>query len=136
MTKYIVSLLIAVISFLAISTSVKADTLMCNHKCEVDSDCGSGYACYVGVCRLNACPAVSTCVCTAETKTATPSPKVTTKPTATPKATATIVPNPTPVATRSAILKKTPTTGVNAWVLAGIAITMFVIGTRLSYFSA
>ncbi len=112
-------------------TPVFAQANMCNQKCDVDSDCGSGYRCYVGVCRLNSCPAASTCVCTSGSATATPvsTPKASTTPTASPTAKPTA--SPTPIATTSATLKHTPKTGFESWLLAGGAFLLFGLGSAL-----
>ncbi len=138
----IVIAIITLFLFTAFSVgSVSAQANMCNQRCEVDTDCGSGYSCYVGVCRLKLCPASSSCSCgTGVSPTPIASPKVTPQPTATPKATSTPKPtatpkpsaSPKPTASVSATLTQTPKTGAASWVTAGLAGILFLSGTALA----
>ncbi len=98
---------------------VSAQVDRCNVRCEVDADCGGSYRCYTGVCRLNACPAVSTCICSA-TQSGTTDQKKTVK----------TIPSPTPraQATSSSTLAKTPKTGASEWVVAATAFVGLTLG--------
>lgn len=119
----------AVASFFALGLTFVptafAQISMCNQSCDVDSDCGSSYRCYVGVCRLDACPAVSNCSCSG-TQGA---------PTSTPKALPYRTPASTPAATQKNVasiagsLSETPKTGFDTWGMAGFSALLFLIGS-------
>lgn len=128
-------IVLALILFCLSAVPASAQTNMCNQRCEVDSDCGNNYRCYVGVCRLDACPAISACNCAGTTPTIVPVASV--RPTATPTPLPTLKPSATPSATASspAILKRTPQTGSQAFIVAGIAVAMYLVGTALQSFN-
>lgn len=132
--KKIATFILFVTVFFTVSVSqASAQTNMCNQRCEFDADCGSGYSCYVGVCRLQACPASSSCACgSLVSPTPVSSPKATASATATPKATIVAKPTGIPKATLSATLKNSPKTGAPSWVLAGMSGLLFVMGTSLA----
>lgn len=134
--KKIIAAIFLTALFLTVSTRTSfAQTNMCNQRCDLDADCGSGYRCYVGVCRLDLCPAASSCTCaSAVSTTPTATPKASNVPTATVKPTSTPRPTATPktIATKSATLTQTPKTGASSWVMAGIAISLFLAGTIIA----
>ncbi len=137
--------LLSFVIFTVSATSALAQTNMCNQRCDVDTDCGSGYRCYVGVCRLDLCPASSSCSC-AGAVSATPvsTPKATAKPTATPTPTPTpkptLAPKPTttPKSTASpaATLKRSPKTGVSPLLLLVSVVGLYFLGVTLEKKSA
>lgn len=109
--------------FLTHPSRASAQIDRCSVRCEVDGDCGSGYRCFVGVCRLEACPAVANCQCSAvatstvTTKKSTPQPVKKT------------------IATHSASLEKSPRTGANEWILAFFALFLLLVGVGISKLS-
>ncbi len=136
MKKILLVTLLSVCSFAVFSTPTYAATNMCNQRCDVDTDCGSGYRCYVGVCRLDICPASSSCSCgSAVSATPTSTPKPVT-PTATPKPTLAPKPTVTPKVTASGSgnLTHSPKTGVSTWTMAFAALALFAVGSIVARF--
>ncbi len=132
MRKYVFSLGLALSLLPFAGSTVFATNNTCNLQCQVDNDCASGYACYVGICRNKSCPSDSTCGCTYS---------VTPTPTATPAAMTIVVatPTPSPRATQSAVVKvatrsanRTPKTGP-AENITLAALGLFAGGIAIAY---
>ena len=156
MKKLFTSSLLA-LSFVLFGVSTVFAQGVCNQRCDVDQDCGQGYRCYVGVCRLQSCPASNTCACAGKptatptpvptaplitrptavpTQTPTPTPTATPKPTATPTPTPSPTPKPTATvlpSTSSAALKQSPKTGFGALELLVVSFFLFIIGNVLAH---
>lgn len=156
MRKLLISTVLALTSVF-FSYSAAFAQGVCNQRCDVDQDCGQGYRCYVGVCRLQSCPASNTCACAGRatatptpvptaplitrptavpTQTATPTPAVTPKPTLTPTPTPSPTPKPTATvlpSSSSATLKQSPKTGFGALELLTVAIFLFIVGNVLAH---
>lgn len=156
MRKLIITTVLA-LTFVFFSYSAAFAQGVCNQRCDVDQDCGQGYRCYVGVCRLQSCPASNTCACTGRptatptpiptaplitrptavpTQTPSPTPTATPKPTATPTQTPTPTPKPTATvlpSTSSAALKQSPKTGFGALELLLVSFLLFIVGNLLAH---
>lgn len=127
--KKILFLIALVICAAAVSPRIaRAENNQCNQKCDVDTDCGSGYRCYVGVCRLDLCPASSSCSCAS---IATATPVATARPSASPAATLKPTTIPKPAASIAAKLKTSPKTGVSPLGLGLLALGAYCIGAQL-----
>lgn len=122
---------VLLVSFLVVPLASATES-SCNLRCDFDSDCSAGYRCYVGVCRLDACPASSTCSCGVAQSQQSPTPRPTTQSTPTPTAslrpTSTASPSAKPLATTAAQLKETPKTGFGVIELAILAVGLFLMG--------
>ena len=93
---------------------------VCNKTCQVNEDCGQGYKCFVGVCRLSACASSTNCVCSDS------------QPTPTPIATPVVdkVAKATPVASVVPVANN-PKTGSESLILGVVAILCLSVGIWL-----
>lgn len=131
MKNLVVFCLVTVLGLL-VAPAALAQAPICNMQCQVDQDCGTGYGCYVGVCRARNCVSDNRCSCY-NAANVTPTPKATPRTTATPSATPLVIVKSTPVATISARLHKTPTTGFSLVDFAKLSVVIALAGASFKY---